>query len=90
MKFKIGDKVYIRSHSNWPNNCIGSIANAPDYVVQTVKNQDPWDGIHRFVQGRKGPIEFYWVEFNEPQKDGDGDGPYNAGEVEAVYIALMN
>jgi hypothetical protein len=90
MKFKIGDKVYIRSHSNWPNDCIGIIANPPDFVVQMVKNQNPWDGIHRFVQGRKGLIEFFWVDFTEPQKDGDGDGPYNGGEVEGKYIALIN
>jgi hypothetical protein len=90
MKFKAGDKVFIKGHWNFPNDCSGTISNPPEAVIQLVADQDdPWDGIHRMVKGRKGPIEFYWVDFDEPQNDGDGDGPYWGGEVEAEFISLL-
>ncbi|MCP3922013.1 MAG: hypothetical protein GY714_05435 [Desulfobacterales bacterium] len=78
----------VRGHWNFPNCCIGTIAEPPEFAVQLVENCGPWDGVRRFVQGRKGTIEFYWVEFETPQNDGDGDGPYAAGEVEVEYITL--
>jgi hypothetical protein len=31
----------------------------------------------------KGQKVFYFVEFDEPQDDGSGDGPYRASEIEA-------
>lgn len=46
----------------------------------------PWDGWHRFVKGVRGPIEFFWVAFDEPQIDADGDGPYQGGEIQADMI----
>ena len=90
MQFKIGDKVFIEGHWNFPNDCKGTISNPPEIAVQLVTGQnDPWDGIRRTVEGIKGPIEFYWVIFDNPQHDGDGDGPYCEGEVEAEYISLL-
>jgi hypothetical protein len=31
----------------------------------------------------------YWVEFDEPQFDGDGDGPYVTSQVLDKYIELL-
>jgi hypothetical protein len=91
MRFKAGDKVFIKGHWNFPNDGNGTISNPPSFAVELVAGQiDPWDGIHRMVKGRKGPIEFFWVVFDEPQHDGDGDGPYMGGEVEAEYISLIS
>ena len=59
MKFNIGDKVYIKEHWNFPNDCKGTISYPPEYAIQLVEDQDPWEGIHRFVQGRKARIEFF-------------------------------
>jgi len=35
-------------------------------------------------------IEFYWVNFDEPQNDLDGDGPYLGGEIEAEMIEPLS
>ncbi len=89
MKFNIGDKVYVKGNWNFPNDCKGTISYPPEDAVQLVEDQNPWEGIHRFVQGRKARIEFFWVKFDEPQMDGDGDGPYLEGEVEAECIYIV-
>jgi hypothetical protein len=44
---------------------------------------------HRVVPGVKGPLEFYWVVFDEPQFDADGDGPYGSAEIQAEYLHLV-
>jgi hypothetical protein len=46
-----------------------------------------WEGHVRHVRMRKGLIPFFWVEFDLPQVDADGDGPYQAGEVEGTYLS---
>lgn len=35
-------------------------------------------------------IVFYWVAFDEPQKDADGDGPYKGGEIDAEAIEFLS
>ena len=86
MKFRIGDKVFVKGHWNFPNDCAGTIKKPPDIVVNLNADKNPWQGIHRFVKGKKGVIEFYWVKFDEPQMDGDGDGPYPEAEIEAECL----
>jgi len=83
----IGDHVTIKGDWNWPNDCSGVIAEPPEFAQKLVADQEPWQGFIRIVKGRKGPITFLWVVFDEPQKDGDGDGPYTGGEVEASLVA---
>jgi hypothetical protein len=39
-----------------------------------------------WVETMNGPEIQYWVAFDEPQFDGDGDGPYTAAEVLARYV----
>jgi hypothetical protein len=91
MTFKTGNRVFIKGHWNFPNDCKATISNPPEIAINLIANEnDPWEGIHRLVKGRKGPIEFYWVVFDEPQHDSDGDGPYSGGEVEAEYITLLS
>jgi hypothetical protein len=86
MKFKKGNRVKIHSYYNWPNSCYGTISEPPVEVCQLFIEDAPWNGCHRSVKGRQEIIEFVWVEFDEPQYDGDGDGPYNGGEVEVRYL----
>jgi hypothetical protein len=31
-------------------------------------------------------IVSYYVDFDEPQDDGSGDGPYNGAEIEEVFL----
>jgi hypothetical protein len=35
-------------------------------------------------------IVFYWVAFDEPQKDADDDGPYEGGEIDAEAIEFLS
>lgn len=53
-------------------------------------DQKLWSGIKRTVKRKKGSIVFYWVKFDTPQTDTDGDGPYSEGEIEAEYIKLIS
>lgn len=53
-------------------------------------DQKLWSGIKRTVKRKKRSIVFYWVKFDTPQTDTDGDGPYSEGEIEAEYIKLIS
>jgi len=41
------------------------------------------------VQGRDGILTTYWVIFDEPQLDVDGDGPYESSQVLEKYLELI-
>jgi len=68
---------------------VGTIVEPPESAQALAEDSYPWDGWHRIVQGRDGPIEFFFVEFDEPQRDGDGDGPYSGGEIKADALAHL-
>ncbi|HEY8223627.1 MAG TPA: hypothetical protein VIG25_00025 [Pyrinomonadaceae bacterium] len=36
----------------------------------------------------EGPLRFYWVEFDEPQRDAEGDGPYFGAEIDSTFLSL--
>jgi hypothetical protein len=38
------------------------------------------------IQGRSGALTTYWVEFDEPQTDADGDGPFINSQVLEQYL----
>ncbi len=86
MLFDVGDRVRISLRYHWAKGTKGTIQVAPEFAQELVADQCPWHGCYRFVKGRKGFIKFYWVEFDEPQIDADGDGPYSAGEIEADML----
>jgi hypothetical protein len=88
MTLQRGERVQILGHWNWPQSCTGRIS-APPELPDDLAGGVRWLGCRRVVQGRKGPIEFYWVSFDEPQMDGDGDGPYLGGEVETEYLRRL-
>jgi hypothetical protein len=46
----------------------------------------PFAGYFRDVMGLKGLVRFYWLVFDVPQFDVDGDGPIFAAEVAEVYV----
>ena len=43
-------------------------------------------GTPHLVETTRGPMAMYWVRFDEPQFDPDGDGPYDSSEVLARYL----
>jgi hypothetical protein len=89
MEFKLGDRVFISKNYNWAQGAAGTIANPPDFVRNLVEADTPWEDYKRFVQGSEGIIKFYWVWFDEPQYDPDGDGPYKGSEIEGDMIELL-
>jgi hypothetical protein len=89
MKFQPGDRVRISTKYNWAQDAHGIITEPPEFAQRLVQDDNPWEGWHHFAQGVKRPIEFYWVVFDEPQIDADGDGPYSGGEIEAEMLELL-
>jgi hypothetical protein len=89
MKFKVGDRIRISMNHHWAQGATGTIGEPLPFLKQIVEDEAPWDGIPRFVSGRHGPIEFYFVWFDEPHLDGDGDGPYKGGEIKADALELV-
>ncbi|MEW8508153.1 MAG: hypothetical protein AB2598_15760 [Candidatus Thiodiazotropha sp.] len=90
MKIKIGDRVFIEGHWNFPNTCTGTVSKPPKSANKHMPGQGLKAGAKRVVKGKKGRIVFYWIKFDNPQLDSDGDGPYSAGEIEAEFIKLID
>lgn len=81
--FSIGSRVSISENYHWAKNAIGTISKPPE-VVQEMS--DGWKGNVREVKSLKGVLLFYWVKFDEPQIDADGDGPYQEAEIDSNFI----
>jgi hypothetical protein len=76
-KFELYQRVRISADCHWAQNATGMIAEHP---VRGCK------GLSRVVKAPRGPVVFYFVQFDSPQYDADGDGPYPASEIEEEYI----
>ena len=78
--FAVATRVRVRRDPQygpgpWPDEPIGTITELP------------MDGAaFKWVATPRGPKRHYWIVFDEPQRDADGDGPYAAAEVDADYI----
>jgi hypothetical protein len=86
MKFSLNARVQVSQHYHWAQGATGIILDPPKSAREVARPK--WDGITRTVQSLKGPQVFYWVQFDQLQKDADGDGPYNAGEIAETALAL--
>ena len=84
-EFVIGDRVQISEQYHWAQGVTGRIAKPPQAVTMMVEG---WHGVWRIVEAVKGPLRFYWVEFDEPQRDADGDGPYFGAEIDSAFLSL--
>jgi len=51
----------------------------------------PWDneGLTRQERSALGENTVYWVWFDVPQRDADGDGPYRGGSIWAAALKLI-
>jgi hypothetical protein len=82
-RYAAGDRVRIRRDREfgpgpWPSEPYGTVVAHP--------LADDADGISRSVETTMGPSRFYWIVFDEPPFDTEGDGPYEAAEVLAKYL----
>ena len=80
--FSAGDRVRVSDDFFWAKGAVGTIAAPPDAVTSI---GGEWDGgLIRQEVSALGTNTVYWVWFDEPQHDADGDGPYkgwsNLGE----------
>jgi hypothetical protein len=41
------------------------------------------------IETRQGPDRMYFVQFDEPQYDADGDGPYKSSQVLGRYLERL-
>ena len=55
----------------------------PDEPTRTVV------GTPELVETTRGPMATYWVSFDQPQYDPDGDGPYDRSQVLAKYLESL-
>lgn len=84
-EFVIGDRVRISEKYHWAQGVTATVAQPPTAVTTIVEG---WQGPWRIVEALKGPLRFYWVEFDEPQIDVDGDGPYFGAEIDSTFLSL--
>jgi hypothetical protein len=79
MPFVAGDKVVVSQDFFWAKGATGTISTPP---IEITALSGPWDGdIKRQEISALGVNTVYFVWFNEPQYDADGDGPHRAGSI---------
>ncbi len=83
--FKIGDEIKISNNYHWAKNATGKISQRPFEI-----EDEEWiQNYYRDVESLKGIIRFYWIKFDLPHFDADGDGPYSESEIEVEYLELV-
>lgn len=72
----------------WAKGAKGTISAPPDAVTSL---SGAWDdeGLTRQEGSALGTHTVYWVWFDEPQFDADGDGPYSGGQVWENALSLL-
>jgi len=79
ISFAPGDKVRVSEDFFWAKGATGAISIPPGEITAL---SGPRDGdISRQETSSLGVNTVYWVWFDEPQLDADGDGPYRAGSI---------
>jgi hypothetical protein len=73
-RFSARDRVQVAGDFFWAKGAIGTVSAPPDEVTAI---SGPWDeGLTRPEASALGTHTVYWVWFEEPQYDADGDGPF--------------
>jgi len=80
--FAVGDRVKVRRDPDhgpgpWPDEPTGTVADHP-----LAPEGQSWVATAMRYRARRT----YWIRFDEPQLDADGDGPYSDSEVLERYL----
>jgi len=88
-RFVAGDRVQVSDDSFWAKTARGTISSPPDEVIRI---SGSWDGgLTRQETSALGTNKVYWIWFDEPQYDADGEGPYRGGSIwERALTRLSN
>ena len=86
-KFVAGNRVQVSEDFFWAKGAIATVAEPPTAVVAI---SGSWDGkITRQESSALGLHTVYWVWFDEPQFDADGEGPYSGGQIWESALTLL-
>jgi len=85
LRFYAGDKVKVSEECAWAKSAIGVIKENP----RPGNYSKDWKGCPRAVHGPIGPLFFYWVEFESPQKPAHGGDYSKEGEIEARFLTKV-
>ena len=85
--FSAGDRVRVSEDFFWAKGATGTIS-APPGAVTAISG--PWDGgLSKMEVSALGTNVVFWVWFDEPQHDADGDGPYRGGQIWESALSLL-
>ncbi len=84
-RFQPGDRVRVDSVYHWARGATGTVRLPPPPVAGLAGD---WTGHLRRVTAAKGTLTFYWIAFDQPQRDAAGDGPYSGGEIDEAHLEL--
>ncbi|HEV7948330.1 MAG TPA: hypothetical protein VGP24_01060 [Glaciihabitans sp.] len=78
--FGVGAQVFVRSSASnepspWPMGPSGIVVRSGGSALSGV-----W--------GRSGGGRLWWIEFDEPQTNSEGDGPFRSAQVHEKFLEL--
>jgi hypothetical protein len=87
-QFVAGDRVQVSDDFFWAKSAKGTISSPPDAVTSI---SGPWDeGLTQQENSALGTNKVYWIYFDDPQCDADGDGPYRGGCIWESALTKIN
>ena len=75
--FSHGDRVRVTEGHHWAKRATATIEQHPGAQPANCSRQ---------VQSLQGMLTFYWVRFDEPQTDAEGDSGYVEAEIDERYL----
>jgi hypothetical protein len=86
-KFSIGDHIQVAEEFFWAIGTTGIISALPSEVTEISGAR--CGGLTQVEESALGTNIVYWVWFDEPQYDADGDGPYRGGQIWETALSLL-
>lgn len=84
---EIGSRVRVSRGYHWARMAVGTVAPFPSEVEQI--GDSVASGAGRLISARDGYLLTYWIKFDEPQRDENGEGPYSEAAIEAGNLERL-